>query len=136
MSQSNDAHASPSRRRFLGTTAAAGSIAAGYWIAPASRAAAAPTSANEEIRFACIGTGGKGQSDSADAGRLGKVVAVADVDANQLKRAAQAFKDAKQFSEIFCRRQGAQTALARFINRHPNGHIADFDNIVPVGTPK
>jgi len=100
MSQSNDAHASPSRRRFLGTTAAAGSIAAGYWIAPASRAAAAPTSANEEIRFACIGTGGKGQSDSADAGRLGKVVAVADVDANQLKRAAQAFKDAKQFSDF------------------------------------
>ena len=77
----------PSRRGFL---AASSSVAAaGYFVAPTIRAedAKPPTSANEEIRFACIGIGGKGQSDSADAGRSGKVVAVADVDANQLKRA-------------------------------------------------
>jgi len=53
-----------SRRTFLATSSAV----AGYWVAPALRADEQPaTSANEEIRFACIGIGGKGQSDSADA---------------------------------------------------------------------
>ena len=87
-----------SRRDFLSVT---GAVAAGYWIAPEVRAADKPaTSANEEIRFACIGIGGKGQSDSADAGRSGKVVAVADVDANQLKRGEKAFESAKQYADF------------------------------------
>ena len=40
------------------------------------------------------------QSDSADAGRSGKVVAVADVDANQLKRAEGAFEGAKTYTDF------------------------------------
>lgn len=90
----------PSRRGFL---AASSSVAAaGYFVAPTIRAedAKPPTSANEEIRFACIGIGGKGQSDSADAGRSGKVVAVADVDSNQLKRAEKSFPGAKGYSDF------------------------------------
>ncbi len=92
-------HALPaaSRRTFL----AASSAVAGYWVAPGLRADDKPvTSANEEIRFACIGIGGKGQSDSADAGRSGKVVAVADVDANQLKRAEKSFAGAKTYADF------------------------------------
>ena len=89
---------SPSRRDFLAVSSA---VAAGYWIAPEAGAAEGRTvGANEEIRFACIGIGGKGQSDSADAGRSGKVVAVADVDSNQLKRAEQAFEGAKQYTDF------------------------------------
>lgn len=89
---------SPSRRDFLAVSSA---VAAGYWVAPEVRAAEGRTvGANEEIRFACIGIGGKGQSDSADAGRSGKVVAVADVDSNQLKRAEQAFEGAKQYTDF------------------------------------
>ena len=88
-----------SRRDFL---AASSVVASGYWIAPEIRAAEnkPATSANEEIRFGCIGIGGKGGSDSADAGRSGKVVAVADVDSNQLKRAEKAFEGAKQYSDF------------------------------------
>lgn len=88
-----------SRRSFL---AASSTVAAGYFVAPLTRAedAKPATSANEEIRFACIGIGGKGQSDSADAARGGKVVAVADVDSNQLKRASKSFADAKAYSDF------------------------------------
>lgn len=87
----------PSRRKFLGVSAAS----AGYFVAPAASGAdGTPTSANEEIRFACIGIGGKGQSDSGDAARSGRVVAVADVDRNQLKRAEKAFEGAKQYTDF------------------------------------
>jgi predicted dehydrogenase len=92
--------AGPSRRGFLGVASA---VTAGYFVAPGLRAddpATPATSANEEIRFACIGIGGKGQSDSADAARNGRVVAVADVDANQLKRGEKAFEGAKQFQDF------------------------------------
>ena len=86
-----------SRRTFIATSSAV----AGYWVSPGLRAEDKPaTSANEEIRFACIGIGGKGQSDSADAARSGKVVAVADVDSNQLKRAEKSFAGAKTYTDF------------------------------------
>jgi predicted dehydrogenase len=85
------------RRGFLG---ASGTVAAGYFVAPSTATSAEPTSANETIRFACIGIGGKGGSDSADAGRNGKVVAVADVDSNQLKKAEKSFEGAKQYADF------------------------------------
>lgn len=87
------------RRGFIATASA---IAGGYWIAPEVRAdeAKPANSANEEIRFACIGIGGKGASDSASAARAGKVVAVADVDANQLKRAEKVLAGAKPHTEF------------------------------------
>ena len=86
------------RRTFVSLTSA---VTAGYWIAPETKAAdGASTSANEQIRFACIGIGGKGASDSGEANRHGKVVAVADVDANQLKRVEKAFPDAKPYADF------------------------------------
>ena len=90
------------RRDFLGASGAvsSGLLGSGYFISASARGEEKPTSANEEIRFACIGIGGKGASDSADAARSGKVVAVADVDRNQLKRAEKAFQGAKQYTDF------------------------------------
>ncbi len=83
-----------SRRQFVQTTAALG---IGYWIA--DRAAAESKSPNERVAFACIGLEGKGHSDSDDAGRLGDVVAVCDVDANSLAAAGKRFPKARQFTD-------------------------------------
>jgi predicted dehydrogenase len=46
-------------------------------------------SANERVRYACIGVGGKGDSDSNDASDHGDVVAVCDVDSKTLGDKAQ-----------------------------------------------
>ena len=85
------------RRRFLKTTAAAG---VGFWVA-GGISPKRSLAANEEIRFASIGVGGKGRSDSSDAARAGKMVAISDVDENTLSKAAQArgFEGAKSFSD-------------------------------------
>jgi predicted dehydrogenase len=90
------------RRDFLKTTALAG---VGYWVAGGVQAKES-TSALEEIRFACIGVGGKGTSDANDAGRNGKVVAICDVDERTLDKAAQTFSkdrqgvDAKKYNDF------------------------------------
>ena len=86
-----------SRRRFLQSTAAG---AAGYWLtasaASAIRAADAP---NGKVRFACIGVDGKGSSDTDDAGKVGQVVALCDVDEGRLNRKGSKFSDAKKFTD-------------------------------------
>lgn len=81
------------RRRFLQTTAAAG---AGYWVAGGGELRASRM-VNDEIRFACIGIGGKGSSDSQDAARHGKVVAIVDIDQGRLDGAAQRFEGSRPF---------------------------------------
>ena len=100
MSRARSVSALTAPRRGFMTTASV--VAGGYWIAPGLRAdeAKPATSANEEVRFACIGIGGKGASDSASAARAGKVVAVADVDANQLKRAEKVLAGAKPYADF------------------------------------
>ncbi|MDO5114362.1 MAG: twin-arginine translocation signal domain-containing protein, partial [Planctomycetia bacterium] len=79
------------RRNFLKSTAVAG---AGVLIA---RDLLANESPNEKIAFACIGIGGKGGSDSADAARFGQVVAVCDTNRNQLKGGEKRFAGAKLY---------------------------------------
>ena len=66
-----------------------------FWVASDQESWAAPKSPNEKIRFACIGVGGKGSSDSADAGRHGDVVAICDVDSTNQNKAGNRFKNAK-----------------------------------------
>ncbi len=85
-----------SRRDFVKTTAAVG---AGFWVAGGLQAKES-TSPNEKIHFASIGVGGKGGSDSHDAGRHGDMVAICDVDDNTLNGAAQKFKGAKKFNDF------------------------------------
>jgi predicted dehydrogenase len=83
------------RRQFLKESAAAG---IGFWVAGGvllneSRAA------NEEVRIACIGVGGKGDSDSSDASKYGKIVAICDVDDDTLARKSKQFGDAKVYTD-------------------------------------
>ncbi len=85
-----------SRRQFLQTTAAAG---IGYWVAGGVRAGESE-SPNERIAMASVGIGGKGSSDSADAGRSGDMVAICDVDEARLGAAGKRFEGAKLFTDF------------------------------------
>jgi predicted dehydrogenase len=85
------------RRRFLQSAALAG---VGVFVA-GTAAAADTKSPNERIRFASIGVGGKGRSDSADAKRHGDVVAICDVDDNTLGTAGdKSFPSAARYSDF------------------------------------
>ncbi len=88
--------ATSNRRTFIKSTAA---IGAGFWVA-GSVVAKASTSANEEIRFACIGVGGKGSSDSLDAAKNGKVVAICDIDETKFEGADDKFPGAKRYTDF------------------------------------
>ncbi len=56
--------------------------------------------ANDRINVACIGVGGKGDSDSTDAGNCGgNVVAICDVDKKTLAKKAQQYPQAKQYQD-------------------------------------
>jgi predicted dehydrogenase len=52
---------------------------------------------NETLNFACIGVGGKGDGDTRQAGRHGRIAAVCDIDQNRLDAMAARFKEAKKF---------------------------------------
>jgi predicted dehydrogenase len=84
------------RRRFLQASAAA--AGAGYFYTAdalsAERAAAGP---NGKLYIAGIGVGGKGSSDISPAGKLGEVIALCDVDENNLGNKAREFPSAKKF---------------------------------------
>jgi predicted dehydrogenase len=72
-----------SRRDFLKTSAAAG---AGFF-ALAGLTPGVSRAANEQLRIAGIGVGGKGQSDITQAANHGQVVAICDIDDNHLNAA-------------------------------------------------
>ena len=85
-----------SRRAFMQE---AGAIGIGLWAAGGVRAEESK-SANEVVRFACIGIGGKGDSDSGDAGARGDVVAICDIDDARLENAgSKKFPKAKRFND-------------------------------------
>jgi len=85
------------RRDFLASGVLIG--AGGSFLRGAApvQASAPQGSPNERIRFACIGVGGKGQSDTEDAGRHGEVVALCDIDARALERMGAKFPKAKKY---------------------------------------
>jgi predicted dehydrogenase len=85
------------RRDFLKTTALAG---AGFWVAGPSRADEREKSALEQVHFACIGVGGKGTSDTAEAARHGNIVAICDVDQQTLEQAAGKYPKAKKYADF------------------------------------
>jgi predicted dehydrogenase len=82
-----------SRRDFLKLSAATG---VGYWVSNSSEVARSE-SPNAQIQFACVGVSGKGDSDSNDCGRMGKVVAICDVDERGLAKKAARFPEAKKY---------------------------------------
>src|SRR5438309_6881401 len=56
--------------------------------------------ANERVNVACIGAGGKGDSDSNDAASCGaNIVALCDVDIETLDKKGKQFPQAKRFQD-------------------------------------
>ncbi|HEX4129418.1 MAG TPA: Gfo/Idh/MocA family oxidoreductase [Pirellulales bacterium] len=84
------------RRDFLKQSTLAGF---GYWVAGSTVKAEEGKSANDRIRIACIGVGGKGSSDSDHAGEIGDVVAICDCDDKPLSKKAEKYPKAKKFND-------------------------------------
>ncbi len=86
-----------SRRSFIKTSSV---LAGGYWVA-GGVSPKESRSAIEEIQFACIGVGGKGKSDSADAEKHGRIVAICDIDEQTIakRREDEGFADAAVYHD-------------------------------------
>src|SRR5262245_24723610 len=85
-----------SRRQFLQQTALAG---VGFWAA-GGLARAESKSPGEKLHIACVGVGGKGSSDTDQAGQVGTIVALCDIDDNTLGRKADKFPHAKKYNDF------------------------------------
>jgi predicted dehydrogenase len=85
------------RREFFKHTVAAS--ASSFALANSAAAAReyAPPLAEKRVRFACIGVGGKGDSDTDDAGTYGEIVALCDIDEKVLDRKSMKFPRAKLY---------------------------------------
>lgn len=83
-----------SRRQFL---KAAGAAGVGFWIAP--RLPAASKAANEKLNIGIIGAGGRGASNSGDVASE-NIVALCDVDENNLGRASQRYPKARTYVDF------------------------------------
>lgn len=89
-----------SRRVTRRQALAASAASLGYLYTSTAISAARIADANEKLRVAGIGVGGKGSSDIDDAGRLMEVVALCDIDESRLAPKANKWKDAKTFSDF------------------------------------
>jgi predicted dehydrogenase len=88
------------RREFMQTSAAL-AAGVGFWAAGGLSSRAADTkSPNGKINVACIGVGGKGDSDCSQAGNVGTVVALCDIDDGILDKKASQFPKAKKFNDF------------------------------------
>jgi predicted dehydrogenase len=88
-----------SRRSFLKQTALA---ATGFWLAGGARLSADSKSPLERLNIACIGIGGKGDSDSSQAANYGQIVAMCDIDDGHLDNKAKdsRFAKAKRYNDF------------------------------------
>ncbi len=86
-----------SRRDFLQSTALAG---VGFWLAGGVSRAEKKEGPNERLRIACIGVGGKGSGDTDQAGKVGDIVALCDIDDNHLGKKADKFPKAKKYNDF------------------------------------
>lgn len=90
------------RRTFLGTAAGAGAallLGDEAWAQTSSSIVPLKKKPGEKIRFACIGIGGKGDSDTADAANFGELVAICDIDDNTLSGASKRYPNAKTYTD-------------------------------------
>src|SRR6478735_10875544 len=85
-----------SRRDFLKGVA----VTTGGIILPNILIAQDGVPASKKVGLACIGVGGKGWSDMELAAKDNEVVALCDVDANNLAKAAAKFPNAKQYRDF------------------------------------
>ncbi|MEM9825595.1 MAG: Gfo/Idh/MocA family oxidoreductase, partial [Planctomycetota bacterium] len=92
---------SPSRRRFIQSSAALGAAGVGFWTSSRPARLHAEETPNQRLAAACIGVGGKGSSDTDDLKRAGaEVVALCDVDGKELKKKQRMYPDAKTFQDF------------------------------------
>jgi predicted dehydrogenase len=82
------------RRRALQITAAS---TLGHFLAAPAASAARVRGANDAIRVAGIGVGGKGSGDIEQAGKLMTVVALCDIDDERLARRSQSWPSARKY---------------------------------------
>jgi len=87
------------RRDFLKFSAAA---SAGFWIAGRSTWAEdlGNPSPNERINLACIGIGGKGDSDSDNAAKHANLIAICDIDDQRLNKKGLKYPKAQKFNDF------------------------------------
>ena len=86
------------RRDFLKTSALTG---AGFFaLGGAGEGLALPRAVGEKLNIACIGVGGKGSSDTDQAGQFGNIVALCDIDDNTLNGKARKFPKAQKFNDF------------------------------------
>jgi predicted dehydrogenase len=84
------------RRQFIQQAGLAG---LGFWVA-GGLTPAFSRSPNEKLNIAGIGVGGKGSSDIDQAGKLGNVVALCDIDDKTLDEKAKKFPNAKKYNDF------------------------------------
>src|SRR5580704_9342699 len=87
------------RRDFLKSGAVLG---AGVWVAGRATWAdeLASKSPNERVNVACIGIGGKGDSDSSEVGKHANLVAICDTDDHRLDAKQSHFPKAERFNDF------------------------------------
>src|SRR5947208_11899114 len=83
-----------SRRRVL-QLGAVGTL--GYLFTGSAPSVMRAAGANDRLRVAGIGVGGKGASDIEQAGQIMQVVALCDIDDENLGKQAAVFREAKTF---------------------------------------
>ena len=99
------ARTSINRRRFISASA---NLAGGAFFAPNILRSQNGASPNNKLRIACIGIGGKGESDSGAAAGLNSkdpsdvndIVAIVDVDTDRLAKAQKRFPGAEAFTDF------------------------------------
>src|SRR5580693_8474811 len=84
-----------SRRRVLQS----GLLSLGYLFTGPAGSVRKVYGANEKLRVAGIGVGGKGESDIEQAGRVMEVVALCDIDSERAKKSLAKWPSAKKFHD-------------------------------------
>ena len=85
------------RRQFLQQLTG---IGAGLYVAGSRPLWALESSPAERLRIACIGVGGKGASDTDQAGLFGDIVGLCDIDDNRLNERASKHPKARKFFDF------------------------------------
>lgn len=103
-----------SRRQFLSTSALAG---IGFWTC--GRAAQAKEAGpNEKLNLGIIGVDGRGGANLAEVSQTENIVALCDIDANRLGKAAEKFPQAKKYRDF--RKMLEQTGIDAVVLSTPD----------------
>jgi predicted dehydrogenase len=86
----------PTRRRFLQQSAAAGIVASGYFVNPV--AAKLSNSPNERLRIAAVGATNRAGANIRGCASQ-DIVAIADIDSNLLEQGAAAYPNARKYRD-------------------------------------